>query len=331
MKSISLKAALWIGGVGLLILLAPAVILLIQNAQLKKQNASLIENVTIGQKALTDSLLRAESKIASTQEDLTDFADQNQLDIEAIRDDLKTLDATLAAIAITEGGTTTIVKNYYKADDSTPSDIEVPKCKEDGRPIDVWGHTKSVEAIDLEDSNGMKVAKASFEAAKERPWSSKVYGIRYKVLNSIGRQQNGRLVLHTELTAENPEAQPGETFRIKSVSSQMLELPAPRASFDAWDPKLYLAVNLGLVVRPEIDFSASFALGFSIMSYGDWRFIGVTAGYDAYQNNLRASLIPVLYNLGSPMPFLSDLWIFLDVGWSPMEEVSIGFGIATTI
>jgi hypothetical protein len=331
MISKNLRNILIVGAACLIGCGIPIALLSIQNCQLKDQNSHLVDDLIIGQKSLTDSLQRAESKIVTTQEDLSLFAEKNELDIEAIRADLHTLDATLAAVAVTEGGTTTIVKNYYKSTDSTPSDTEVPKCKEDGRPIDVWGHTQKVQSIDLEDSNGMKIAKTSFEAAKETPWSSKVYGIRYKVLNSVGRQRNGRLILHTELTAENPEAQPGETFRIKGISSEMLELPAPRTAFDWWDPFLYLIANIGVEVRPEVDLTASFALGFSIMSYGDWRFVGITAGYDAYQNNLRASLIPVLYNLGSPIPFLSDLWVFLDLGWSPVEQVSVGFGIATTI
>jgi len=331
MISKNLRNILIVGAACLIGCGVPIAFLSIQNCQLKDQNSHLVDDLIIGQKSLTDSLQRAESKIVTTQEDLSLFAEKNELDIEAIRADLHTLDATLAAVAVTEGGTTTIVKNYYKSTDSTPSDTEVPKCKEDGRPIDVWGHTQKVQSIDLEDSNGMKIAKTSFEAAKETPWSSKVYGIRYKVLNSVGRQRNGRLILHTELTAENPEAQPGETFRIKGISSEMLELPAPRAVFDWWDPHLYLMAYLGMGVYPVLEFSAGASLGITIMSYGDWTFVGLSLGFDGFQQTFQASFIPFLYNIGGPLPFLSDLEIGPYIGLDHTLSVSIGIGITTML
>ena len=90
--------------------------------------------------------------------------------------------------------------------------------------------------------------------------------------------------------------------------------------------------HLALEVHPGLEFSAGVSLGFSVWSYGDdWRFLGITAGYDAFQNEFRASLIPVLYNVGGPIPFLRDLWLFADVGVSHTGSVSVGIGLATTM
>lgn len=327
-----LKNVLWIGGVVIALALIPSAVLFYQNQVLKEQVARYAGDLDINHKALTKSLQRAETKIASTNEELSIFAEQNDINLAAVEEDLKSIGGRLEAVASTKAKTITVVHNHYPSDSTTPSEIEVPICKQDGRPIDVHGYTKRIETKELSDSNGMRVADVSFSAAQKRPWSSKVYGLNYNILNTIGRGEKGQFILSTELTVENPEAQPGKTFRIEGVESRVIQAPPPPPEFDWWSPALYLAAQLALEVHKEIDFSASISLGFSIFSYGrDWRFLGVSIGYDAFQNAFRASLIPALYNVGSPLPVLDDLWLGLDVGISHEANVSVGLVIGTRL
>lgn len=313
-----------------LLMLIGLVILTSQNAALKAQNEALEADSAERYKKLTDSLQRATSE-AATNKQLDEFAEQHQFDLDLIREDLHQLGAELEAVASSSGKTQTVVKNYYNSTTVEPSTESVPTCKEDGRPIDVHGYTKTIQSTRLEDSNGMPVADVSFEAAKQAPWSSKVHGIEYTVNNTIGKRPNGQLILHTELLASS-EAQPNKTFRIKGFQSRLLQTPQ-RARFDAWDPAIYLMGQFGLGVYPSLQFNAAISLGFSIMSYGDWRFLGVSIGLDAYQQTFFASFIPFLYNIGEPLPFFSDLEIFPFLAASIGEEsnLSIGIGIGTRL
>jgi hypothetical protein len=321
-----------IGGIVVLLSLIPAAVLFLQNRALKGQLQEYAGDQAVTNRALTESLQRAETRIARANIELEAFAEEHDIDLERIREDLESIGGRLEAIAETESATETVIVTNRPSDHSSQTNQEVPTCEENGRPIDTHGYTRTVETRELLDSNGMRIADVSFSAAQESPWSSKVYGIRYRILNTIGRRDDGRLILTTELIAENPEAQPGETFRIDGVESRVLQAPQPAPQFRWWDPSLYLIAQLSLIVYKEIDFSASISLGFSVFSYGNaWRFLGVSAGYDAFQNTFRASLIPFLYNVGDPLPFLSDLWLFPDIGIDHNGSVSIGFAIGTRL
>jgi len=329
---LKIKTVLWIVSVAIILALIPAGILFYQNQRLKDQVSQYAGEQNINYKALTESLQRAETKQARSNKELTIFAEQNGINIKAVEQDLQNLDGRLEAVASTKAKTTTVVHNHYPSDSTTSSEIEVPTCKQDGRPIDIYGYTKRIETKELTDSNGMRVADVSFSAAQKRPWSSKVYSLEYNALSTIGRGTNNQLILSTELTVENPETQPGKIFRIKGVESRVIQAPEPGPTFDWWDPALLLLTIPALIAYPKIDFSASLSLGFSVWSYGrDWRVLGITAGYDAFQNAFRASLVPFLYNIGEPLPLLSSLYIFLDIGISSQADVSIGLGIGTRL
>jgi hypothetical protein len=299
---------------------------------LQERQRDQIADLEVSHKNLTSSLQRAETERAKEISELYNFAKENGYSLDEIKSDLYQLHAQLEAVATTEAKTTTVINKNYYSDNSQTTNPAVPQCPEDGRPIDVHGYTKRAETKYLHDSNGMRVADVTFEAALDRPWTTKVYGIRYKILNTVGRTKTGQIILHTELLSENPEAEPGKTYRVDAVTSKVIQAPREPTRFDWWDPKLYLAGLAGIQAYPEVDFSASLGLGFSIFSYGeDWRFLGITVAWDAYQNTFRASLVPVLYNLGGPLPFFSDLLLFLDIGADSSASVSVSLGIATTL
>lgn len=327
-----IKNIIWMIVVLAILALIPTGVLFCQNEKLKDQVAKYAGEQNINYKILSKSLQRAETKIAENSDELVVFADQNGINIQAVEEDLESLNGRLEAVAVTESKTFNVTHNHYPSDSNTPSEIEVPVCKEDGRPIDIHGYTKRIETRELIDSNGMRVADVSFSAAQKEPWSSKVYGIEYKINNTIGRSPAGKIILTTELLAQNPQAQPEQTFRIEGVDSRVLQAPPLPPTFDWWDPTVYLLATPGVEVYKAPEFSASLSLGFSIFSYGDdWNFLGISAGYDAFQNAFRASLFPFLYNVGGPLPFFQDLWIGLDVGLSHEANVSIGLIIGTRL
>ena len=326
------RTVLITGGVSLAVVLIAFGFLFYQIEQGSKKYDLLQEQYKISQKNITDSLQRADTKRAESTRDLKVFSDQIGLDLSDVDRDLRKIGSEIQAVSTTEVRTTKIIHINSGSDSSTPSNVEVPECPNDGRPIDVHGYTKRVESKRLKNSAGLTVADVSFEAANKAAWNTSVYGINYRINSVIGRTKSGQVTLHTELLATNPEVEPEKAYRIDGVDSRVLQAPAPSPEFSFWDPAVYLLGNAAVGVSPEISFSLSIGFGFSIFSYGDnWRFLGITAGFDAYQQEFRASLIPVFFNIGGPLPFFDDLFLYLDVGVSHEADISIGFGISTRL
>jgi len=125
-------------------------------------------------------------------------------------------------------------------------------------------------------------------------------------------------------------AEPGRTYRIEGVESRVLQLEQ-KPRFRWWDPSLYLALQSGVVVYPPVQASAGFSLQFSVMSYGDWAFVGLSGGYDGVRNAFIASIIPFSYNVGHPLPLLEDLRIFPYISADHRGGVGIGVGIGTRL
>jgi hypothetical protein len=328
----NIRTILFTVGITIIVCLIPICILFYNNYKLKEVISNNSKESNITYKKLNKSLQRAETKIILKEKELSDLTNRYKLDLEIIRTDLKSVGGELEAVGITEAGTTTIVYNNYSSDKTEPIESEVTICKEDGRPIDVHEYTRKIESKKLLDSNGIRVADVSFSASNKNPWSTKVHGLRYRILNTIGRGAQNKIILYTELQIENPEIQPEKVFRIEGIESRILQMPNSENEFNWWDPAIYLIAQLGLNVYNEINFSASLSLGLSIFSYGnDLRFLGITVGYDAFQNKFRVSFVPVLYNIGGPIPFLSDLYLGLDIGTSFTNDLSISFLISTKI
>lgn len=317
-----------IGGI-VLILLIVFTALFWKIDRLENQLAT--NSISIDHKALTESLQRAETLMVESNKQLDLFAQQNGLDIEMIRDDLEKINADLIAVASTKAQTTTIIKNNYISDNSKIVNPEQPVCKENNIPLDNYGYTTKLEEISLQDSNGMNIARIGFQAAKSEPWSSTIYGIEYVINNTVSTGPNKEVIIHTELLARNKEIQPEKTFRIEGVESRVLQVPEPPPSFDFWDPAIFLLGQLGLDVYPGVSFSASINIGASIMSYNNWRFLALSIGVDGWNREFIASFIPFLYNVGEPLPFFSDLFIFPYVSISHEGDVGVGAGIGTRL
>jgi len=326
------KSILIIVGLTALTFAFPVGYLLVQNHRLAKRLDEQFRQTEISGRKLTDSLLRSESKIANTMNDLRTFAEANKVDLKVVEDDLRSLRAQMETVTVTHSKTQTIIYKNQPSDSTTPQTTEVPSCPEDGRPIDIHGFTQEIQHSKITDSTGLNIADVSFNAAEKNPWGYRAYGIKYSILTTTGRTSGDRVIVSTELVAENPETQPGERFRITGVESVTIQAPLPSPRFRWWAPKLHLSAIIGPAVYPEIDLSLSLSLIFTVWAYGDnWRFLGVSTGYDTYPRSFRASLFPFLFNLGGVMPLISDLWIGLDIGISHEREVSVGIGIATTI
>jgi len=321
-------ACVVVGGVCLI----PAGLLFWQVYVLKGENAALASQLDITSTAITESLQRAETQLTKNSRDLESFAEQNHINLEKVKDDLNSLGARLEAVSTAVAKTATTQQSNQGSSSTSPNPdaSTVPVCPDSNDPIDVHGYTQEIQEYRLNNDDGMTIADVEFDASNDHPWSSSVYGVNYFINTTVGRMDDGRLVLHSELLTENPEVQPGEYFRVEGVVSKVVQLEEP-TEFQPWDPHLYLMAQFGVGVWPNIEFSASLALGFSVMTYGDWSFIGIGAGFDGVNMSFIASFFPFSYNIGGPLPFLCDLHLFPFVSIDHRSEVAVGIGISTRL
>jgi len=317
-----------------LIILAGGVYLGVKLSNAQRDYQNLLDDISTTHEFLTETLQRASSSKVDSERELLSLAEDNQIDISLIQRDLRSLGAKLEAIAVTTTGTKTLQKTKRPSDESTPRpDLPTDPpvlCKEDGRPIDVHGYTLRSESIYLEDSLGMKVGKASFLANQATPWSTRTYGLQYKIVNAISKGPRDSLHLHTELFIENPEAHPGASFAIPGISSSLVQVKR-RPSFSWRDPRLTLGIGGGIGVHPTFQGTAQAYLGFSFLSYGSFRFLALSGGFDFINNTAIFSLAPFSYNIGDPLPLLSDLWLSPAVGVDHTGEISVSILLGTTL
>jgi len=318
----------------LLFLLLGITGLIVQYSRLKGQLTDFQEDQHISYSKLTDSIQRGDTERVRTEEDLTKFLEKSGTDSKKILQDIQGLDARLLGISSSKSSTKTIVIGKKASDETKNISGEISLCPENNIPLDTYEYTKRIETKHIEDSNGMRIADTSFRASEKNPWELKVYGIDYTVNNVVSKTKTGQLVIHSELLARNSEISGDKIFYISGVSARTLQLPdeVEASHFDWWSPHLLLGGTIGVGVYPRIDLTVSLSLSITIWSYGyQWRFLGISAAFDPYQKSFRAALIPLMYNLGRRDSFISDFWIFPDVGIDSNGLVSVSIGIATSL
>lgn len=300
-----------------------------RNVSLTRANQNLENQIGVAQREITNSIRRAETKTASRSE-LQKFAEESRLDVQEIKEDLNKLGAALDAVASTIAQTKSINRENLPSSNTTPTQAEPERCPENNKLIDIHQYTKNRQHRQLNDENEMRVADVTFDASNENPWSYRVYGITYTINSALSEDRQGRMILHSELLAENSEVEPGRHFRIRSVESNLLQVEN-KPEFNLWDPAVYLSISSGINAWPEVEFSAAMNLNFSVMSYGTWRFIGLGAGFDGVNNTFQASFFPFSYNIAEHMPVVTNIHLFPYISVNHRSTVGAGIGIGVRL
>jgi hypothetical protein len=270
-------------------------------------------------KALTETLVRSSTQWA-TKGDVESRMREllTKEDLKAVKEDLDRLGSHLAAVGKTMGAISRKVSELEKSDSEGPPNALVEKC-DDGRLIDTHGYTKASQIKELEDGNKAPVAKVRFNAAEAKPWSYEVYGREYHLTTIVGRKDDGQLTFHHTLEYGVPDVT-GTMFPVTLKTSEYLQVPLSRRMF-WWTPALDAGVFAGGRVHSLADggegiFSFGADMGFSFSSYGRTkadsllRFFRLGAGYDAQRTVAHFSFAPIQANLGDPLPFLTNLWLW---------------------
>ena len=286
-----------------------------------------IHQTSVAYKQLEETLARAENNMV-TKAELNEFAKVTGINLKAIKDDLKGLDAELSAV----GETVASIKGEIEQNQGSDStvDHDVPDQPETCKLCDIHGYTGSTQSKNVAIGD-MPYAKVEFDAASNKPWSVAKDDIDVKVTTVLGRsdKQDVTIFYHTISLLNNtrPELK-DKLFKLKITSSKFVETLDNTKEWFLWAPHLSISLDNQFVFEDEF-YRFGGSLGISVMAYGktkddnDWRFVKLGMGINSKENPYL-SFEPVQYNLGRKIPLVSDLWI----GASILYDGSFGIGIS---
>lgn len=289
-------------------------------------------------KQLTADLVRSSTQWA-TKDDLDaklkDMMSKD--DLEMIRKDLASLRASLVAVGSTVGSLGRKISSMERSDREGPPSASIEKCQ-DGRLVDIHGYTKAPQVKEMTDVNSAPLASVTFDASLDKPWGYDVYERKFHLSTTVGKQDNGQMVFYHTLGYEVP-GKSDKRYKINLTSSEYLQAPQVR-QMSWWNPVLDVGVFVGGNAHPFAwggdpgsRFSVGAELGLTFSSYGYtkvdslWRFFRVGAGYDAQRKTAHFSFAPATFNVGDPLPLITNLWLYPYVGIDSGGGLMVGGGI----
>jgi hypothetical protein len=262
-----------------------------------------IEKQVVAQKELADNIMRSVSQYA-TKHDLESFAKDSNVNLEAIKKDLDSLNANLTAINHVLVSSRNQVVIGSGSSGTTPN--PKPKPIDPNNP-DPYGYTKNRQVIELSeqfDNTKVPIGNVGFSAWQEKPWDYTIYARQYKLTTVIGTDEDQRHYVYNKFTISSNN----KDYDVKIEQSKTLE-QYPEAKFRFWNPKLHMNVGGGVQVStipPRGDASAGLSLG--IMSYGKYRkspdlsILQLGVGYQFDSQRPYVSVNPINYNVGKLLP-----------------------------
>jgi hypothetical protein len=287
-------------------------------------------------KQLTDTLVRSSNKWA-TKDDLKEQL-KNLLgkeDLKALENDMSSLDSRLSAVGRTVGTIKRKVASIESSDRVGPENPNPVIC-EDGKLVDIHGYTKKAQIKEIKDSNEAPLAEVEFNAAKKKPWSYEIYKRNYRLVTVVGRKESGQLTFHHKLEYSIL----GKHYKVNLLSSDYMQVSLKSKMF--WlNPKLDLNFFVGGNVhgfaqgpgRPESLVSLGVDVGLSLSSYGEtevdswFRLFRFSVGYNAERQAAHFSFAPFAFNIGKPLPLLTNLYLTPQLGIDTAGGLTVNLGV----
>ena len=284
-----------------------------------------IEKSLVEMKQLPNNVIRSEAKYV-TSDDLNKFANSLDLKLDPIRSDLKSLNADIKGIQVTN------VNSVGSKEINLPSDKTEVRTDPiiPGESLDKYGYLKNVQVLTLEEpfADGKKVnfGEVRFSAWKDKPWDLTVSPRKYTVLNVLGEDEDGKHYTYSKFSV----VADGKTYDLKIADSKFQEeLPSAKWSFN---PQLYLSADFGAyLTSTRFEFIPNLQL--MLFSYGqtksfpDWNFLGLGFGYTFNAKSLALIVSPANYNIAKHLPLVKNVYIGPSISINAKQEFSVLGGI----
>jgi hypothetical protein len=290
-----------------------------------------IEAQMVGQKELADNIMRSQNGYA-TKDDIEKFIKNNNVNLQAIQDDLDKLHASLiAANTITVNSREQTITNLPS---SGTGSVNVSPVT-----TDVYGYLKKTQLLNIhEDFNGTSVpiGQIGFSAWQPKPWDIKISPREYKVTNIIGTDDNQRVYVYNKFSVKVE----GKDYDVK-ISAAETKQEFPEAKWSWWNPRLFVGVdggvNIGTTALPtngsrvKGEFTPNLSLG--IMSYGkfknqpDFSVLQIGVGVGTVSQKPQLIVTPVAYNIGKHIPFVNNTYLAPSLAVGVDGSVSLMGGV----
>ncbi len=262
-----------------------------------------IQTSMVAQKQLLDNITRAQSQYVS-QQDLTAFAKQQNIDLSVIQKDLDTLNAKVQAIngitVLSQGQTGSNISSTG----STPRPN--PPAVVDGQdPYGYMTHTQRLTINEKFSNVEVPFGEIGFSSWQDKPWDIKIEPRKYSITSVLGVDENNKHYSYSKFAIQVND----KTYDVK-IDDNKFEEEVPTAKFSFWNPRLFLTagggVNLTQVAPIQGSANAGVALG--IMSYGQVKttpaisVLQVGVGYETGTQKPAVVINPVNFNIGGIVP-----------------------------
>ncbi len=296
-----------------------------QNMELDSANARL--NKELMQANL--ELGRAETKFGDAKK----YAGKLE---SAVRKEIEDRDAALTRVgelearlrdSISKEGKTELV--YVKGPAITvPGDIWLKRgmlyhAVTDSKLIEVWG-------FDAEYKDHRMVVVASVRPKPNKTQEIPVFwqvqlDLRLRGVLAEAISPSGAINNYLTLWELDEEGKDVKKFQLTKFKMVVEDYRSPHWYW--WAPHLDIGA-LALTGTSPLRFSTGGSLGLSFMGYGltgndlEWRVLRVSA--DLSEGNIALGLTPAMYNLGTFMPLISNLWVGPHVSYGGPGEWKVG-------
>ena len=197
---------------------------MIYNQEVIKKQQTQLQSQVVVQQQLIDGIVRSQSQYASAA-DLAKFAADNDLNMKAIQDNLKTLNSQLASInVITASSSGQVATNVH----STGTGPVNPNPLSTGIS-NPFGFMKAQQQLTLnEDFGALKVpfGTVGFSAWQEAPWSLNILPREYNVDTVVGVDENERQTFYNKFTVKIDNKNYDIPIKMATTKQQL-----PKATF----------------------------------------------------------------------------------------------------
>lgn len=287
-----------------------------------------IQKSVVETKQLVDNISRAQAQYAS-KEDMDAFAKTQNINIDAIKKDLESLNAQVKAI----GGLTII--SHGQTGNNIPSTGQTPNPNPgpSNPTTDPFGYLRNTQHLTINEKfSNVEVpfGTVGFSAWKDKPWELSVPERKYSVTSVLGQDEGGRHYSYSKFAIQTG----GKTYDVKINENKFLE-EYPKDKFHWFNPRLYMFAN-GNVGLSQVPVKGEFTPGVSlgIMSYGRTKtnptlsILQLGAGYGLASKTPEFSLSPVQYNLGNVLPLVKNTYVGPNLQVNTKGNVSAGMGLS---
>jgi len=298
--------------------------LLIDNA--KKIND--IQKSVIEQKQLIDNITRSSSQW-TTKEDLDNLIKNQNINIDAIKNDLEKYNATiksLQTVVVVSNG-----QNQQNLPSSTTSETKDPSVNTSNMP-DPFGYLKNTQyfsLIEKFDNTTVPIGDVGFSASKEKPWSINILPRSYKTNSVYAYNENGQPIVYTKFTVSVN----GTDYDL-NIKDNKITTVYPSPSFSWFNPHVQMQFSGGMVFNSgkiKSEYGPSFVVMFS--SYGknkvqpDLQLFGAGVGYGLSSEKGNFIFVPVQVNLNKVLPYVNNSYVGPNITINPSGGVGVGLSL----